>query len=211
MQAELAALRGDNERLKARLDESQQQLQSNEQMIRWLNQQVTEAQLGATAALPGSSRYTFRPSSTLATPAAGLLPAACGASSAYPSRWGGPRVPLRAGAGPTSQQTGPAAELPLLHPLQVHDAGAGQWRQRAQDLGIPHLQLHAADRQDQRGAGGVGGGGRGAGGAAPVARQAGAQLQHHHVVHVGSRSGAVNGWVWTGGRMGTGGWRRAAW
>jgi spindle assembly abnormal protein 6 len=89
LQAELAALRGDNERLKARLEESQQQLQSNEQMIRWLNQQVTEAQLGATTALPSSSRYTFRPSSTLATPAAGLLPAAGGASSVYPSRWAG--------------------------------------------------------------------------------------------------------------------------
>jgi hypothetical protein len=83
-QAELAGIRTDNERLRARLDESKEQLTSNEQMIRWLNQQVTEAQLSMTTAVPGSSRYTFRPSSTIATPAAGLLGAAPG--SAYPTR-----------------------------------------------------------------------------------------------------------------------------
>jgi spindle assembly abnormal protein 6 len=33
-------LKGENAELKAKLDESRQQLQSNEQMIRWLNQQV---------------------------------------------------------------------------------------------------------------------------------------------------------------------------
>ncbi|KAJ9523994.1 hypothetical protein QJQ45_022358, partial [Haematococcus lacustris] len=78
LRSELAGLRSENSELKAKLEDSKSQLQSNEQMIRWLNQQVTEAQLGPTApggpggaaALP-SSRYTFRstaamPSHTLA-------------------------------------------------------------------------------------------------------------------------------------------------
>lgn len=83
-QADLAGVKSDNERLRARLDESKEQLTSNEQMIRWLNQQVTEAQLSMTTAVPGSSRYTFRPASTIATPAAGLLGAA--PASTYPTR-----------------------------------------------------------------------------------------------------------------------------
>jgi spindle assembly abnormal protein 6 len=34
-------LKADNGELRAKLEESKQQLQSNEQMIRWLNQQVS--------------------------------------------------------------------------------------------------------------------------------------------------------------------------
>lgn len=37
---EVATLKADNGELRAKLEESRQQLQSNEQMIRWLNQQV---------------------------------------------------------------------------------------------------------------------------------------------------------------------------
>ncbi|KAL6758042.1 centriole protein [Haematococcus lacustris] len=78
LRSELAGLRSENSELKAKLEDSKSQLQSNEQMIRWLNQQVTEAQLGPTApggpggaAALSSSRYTFRstaamPSHTLA-------------------------------------------------------------------------------------------------------------------------------------------------
>eukprot|EP00879_Flechtneria_rotunda_P013410 GHRR01014000.1.p1 GENE.GHRR01014000.1~~GHRR01014000.1.p1 ORF type:complete len:260 (+),score=126.41 GHRR01014000.1:1483-2262(+) len=57
---ELTAVKADNGELRAKLDESRQQLQSNEQMIRWLNQQVTDAQLQVSA-VPGS-RFKFRPS-----------------------------------------------------------------------------------------------------------------------------------------------------
>ncbi|GIL47125.1 hypothetical protein Vafri_4030 [Volvox africanus] len=80
---ELGGLQAENESLRGKLEDSKQQLLSNEQMIRWLNQQVTEATLhGSGSGVPGS-RYTFRPSSTLAssvsapsaaaTPAVGLL------------------------------------------------------------------------------------------------------------------------------------------
>lgn len=37
---EVSTLKADNGELRAKLEESKQQLQSNEQMIRWLNQQV---------------------------------------------------------------------------------------------------------------------------------------------------------------------------
>jgi hypothetical protein len=37
---EVSGLKADNGELRAKLEESKQQLQSNEQMIRWLNQQV---------------------------------------------------------------------------------------------------------------------------------------------------------------------------
>lgn len=47
-----------------KLEESQALLQSNQQMIQWLNGQVNEAQLGK---LGLSNRYTFKPS---AVPAA---------------------------------------------------------------------------------------------------------------------------------------------
>ena len=42
---EAAALASDNAELRAKLGEARSQLESNEQMIRWLNQQVTDAQL----------------------------------------------------------------------------------------------------------------------------------------------------------------------
>jgi spindle assembly abnormal protein 6 len=37
---DVSTLKADNGELRAKLEESKQQLQSNEQMIRWLNQQV---------------------------------------------------------------------------------------------------------------------------------------------------------------------------
>lgn len=37
---QVSGLRGDNGELRSKLEDSKQQLQSNEQMIRWLNQQV---------------------------------------------------------------------------------------------------------------------------------------------------------------------------
>jgi spindle assembly abnormal protein 6 len=37
----VSTLKADNGELRAKLEESKQQLQSNEQMIRWLNQQVS--------------------------------------------------------------------------------------------------------------------------------------------------------------------------
>lgn len=46
-----------------KLEETQALLQSNQQMIQWLNTQVTEAQLGKFS--PAATRYSFRP--TLAT------------------------------------------------------------------------------------------------------------------------------------------------
>jgi spindle assembly abnormal protein 6 len=47
------------EDLKRRLEDSRKQLEGNEQMIRWLNSQINEAQLHYGAAL--GARYAFRP------------------------------------------------------------------------------------------------------------------------------------------------------
>ncbi|KAG2499100.1 hypothetical protein HYH03_003283 [Edaphochlamys debaryana] len=84
LRGELGGLHAENESLRGKLEDSKQQLQSNEQMIRWLNQQVTEAQLHSSGAVVPGSRYNFRPSAALtggaggapsvaATPAVGLL------------------------------------------------------------------------------------------------------------------------------------------
>lgn len=78
--AEVGSLQADNAELRAKLEESRQQLQSNEQMIRWLNQQVTDAQLQV-GAVPGS-RYKFKPSALAGTAAAAGLSAAASASAA---------------------------------------------------------------------------------------------------------------------------------
>ncbi|KAF6264226.1 hypothetical protein COO60DRAFT_1267074 [Scenedesmus sp. NREL 46B-D3] len=78
--AEAGSLQAGNAELRAKLEESRQQLQSNEQMIRWLNQQVTDAQLQVSA-VPGS-RYKFKPSSLAGTAAAAGFSAAAGASAA---------------------------------------------------------------------------------------------------------------------------------
>ncbi|KAK9862410.1 hypothetical protein WJX84_002226 [Apatococcus fuscideae] len=58
----------DKENLRSKLEESKQQLQGNEQMIRWLNNQVNEAQLqwsgpgmGPTPALPAPAGCTRQP------------------------------------------------------------------------------------------------------------------------------------------------------
>lgn len=57
----VAEARAEDQRRK--LEEAQSLLESNQQMIQWLNAQVTEAQLGRYA--PSSSRYSFRSSVTL--------------------------------------------------------------------------------------------------------------------------------------------------
>jgi len=70
--AEVLDLRSEIADLRSKLEDSKGQLQSNEQMIRWLNQQVTEAQLSSTSVVPGS-RYQYRPAlpgPTVGAPAA---------------------------------------------------------------------------------------------------------------------------------------------
>eukprot|EP00198_Chlamydomonas_reinhardtii_P007749 XP_001697086.1 predicted protein [Chlamydomonas reinhardtii] len=80
LRKDVASLHSENDSLRSKLEDSKQQLQSNEQMIRWLNQQVTEAQLHASGATVAGSRMP--PPSVAATPAVGLL-AAPGPSTAY--------------------------------------------------------------------------------------------------------------------------------
>ncbi|GAX76067.1 hypothetical protein CEUSTIGMA_g3510.t1 [Chlamydomonas eustigma] len=59
-----SGLMSENTELRAKLEESKAQLQSNEQMIRWLNQQVNEAQLQNSGSNIPGSRYNFtRPTS----------------------------------------------------------------------------------------------------------------------------------------------------
>ncbi|GFR43676.1 hypothetical protein Agub_g4784 [Astrephomene gubernaculifera] len=89
LRSELGGMQGENEVLRGKLEDSKQQLESNQQLIRWLNQQANEANLNASGAVVPGSRYTFRPTSTLAaapsvaaTPAVGLL-AGPGHSSTY--------------------------------------------------------------------------------------------------------------------------------
>ncbi|KAL3143105.1 hypothetical protein ABBQ38_003378 [Trebouxia sp. C0009 RCD-2024] len=67
LQEDNKALKDEITSLKSKLEECKGQLQSNEQMIRWLNNQVNEAQLqfGGTAA---GSRYSFKPAALRAAP-----------------------------------------------------------------------------------------------------------------------------------------------
>jgi spindle assembly abnormal protein 6 len=60
LRADRGLVAAENAELRSKVEESRQQLQSNEQMIRWLNQQVTDAQLQLTGAIPGS-RYRAPP------------------------------------------------------------------------------------------------------------------------------------------------------
>ncbi|KAK9808849.1 hypothetical protein WJX72_005003 [[Myrmecia] bisecta] len=79
-------LKAEHANLKTKLEDSKQQLQGNEQMIRWLNNQVNEAQLQYGTAVSGS-RYSFRPSS--------LAPATASAGTA-------PHLPYRSSVSPVS-------------------------------------------------------------------------------------------------------------
>ncbi|KAL3138442.1 hypothetical protein ABBQ32_006233 [Trebouxia sp. C0010 RCD-2024] len=87
LQEDNNALKDEINSLKSKLEECKGQLQSNEQMIRWLNNQVNEAQLqfGGTAA---GSRYSFKPAALRAAPtiSGGSLgvPAGLGRSSVSP-------------------------------------------------------------------------------------------------------------------------------
>ncbi|KAI5082935.1 hypothetical protein GOP47_0002678 [Adiantum capillus-veneris] len=56
------ALKKKVEELKSKLQESQELQQSNQQMIQWLNQQLTDAQLGRLGPNSVSSRFALRPS-----------------------------------------------------------------------------------------------------------------------------------------------------
>ncbi|KAJ7555210.1 hypothetical protein O6H91_05G026800 [Diphasiastrum complanatum] len=67
MRQEIAVLKTQNESLKnkvdetkGKLDEAQDLIKSNQQMIQWLNQQLTEAQLGRFGTAGFSSRYGFK-------------------------------------------------------------------------------------------------------------------------------------------------------
>ncbi|MCO5594740.1 hypothetical protein L7F22_048773 [Adiantum nelumboides] len=69
LKQEVTAVKDDNdalkkkvEELKSKLQESQELQQSNQQMIQWLNQQLTDAQLGKLGPSGVSSRFTLRPS-----------------------------------------------------------------------------------------------------------------------------------------------------
>lgn len=107
----MVTLKADAGELRAKLEESRQQLQSNEQMIRWLNQQVTDAQLQVSA-VPGS-RFKFRPSQ-LAGAAAGTPSLSAGSYGAAAGRIGSPGAALAyggygAGAGAGGASSGSKA------------------------------------------------------------------------------------------------------
>ncbi|PNH08928.1 Spindle assembly abnormal protein 6 [Tetrabaena socialis] len=114
LRLELGGLRGDNEALRGKVEDSKQQLLSNEQMIRWLNQQVTDAQLHSSGAVVPGSRYSFRPTST--------LPSGMGAPSVAAT----PAVGLLAGPGPSTayKPHGPTTSTASRY-LHSHSAGAG--------------------------------------------------------------------------------------
>ncbi|KAG6552985.1 hypothetical protein Mapa_005322 [Marchantia paleacea] len=72
LQQEVNRLKLENESLKkksddlqGKLEEAQELVKSNEQMIQWLNQQLTEAQLGKIGTGGASSRYMYRPANGL--------------------------------------------------------------------------------------------------------------------------------------------------
>lgn len=56
--------------LKAKLDEAQETLKSDQQMIQWLNTQVTEAQLGKLNSGPAATRFSFKPITSFTAPSA---------------------------------------------------------------------------------------------------------------------------------------------
>ncbi|GBF91102.1 hypothetical protein Rsub_04771 [Raphidocelis subcapitata] len=142
---EASGLSADNSALRSKLDDSRHQLQSNEQMIRWLNQQVTDAQLhggGGGGAGGGYGRYQFRPAGPVASAplggggggALGLLPSAGGGyrASSSPSP-GSVTAGARLGASsatkhvPTSQPRHPggAAGSQGLSPGAAGGGGGG--------------------------------------------------------------------------------------
>ncbi|KAL2635150.1 hypothetical protein R1flu_006629 [Riccia fluitans] len=69
LQQDVTRLKQENETLKkksedlqVKLDEAQEVIKSNQQMIQWLNQQLTEAQLGKLGPAGASSRFMYRAS-----------------------------------------------------------------------------------------------------------------------------------------------------
>ncbi|PSC69139.1 spindle assembly abnormal 6-like protein [Micractinium conductrix] len=58
--ADADSLRREVGELRGKLDESKEQMASNDQMIRWLNNQITETQIHYSSAAP-VSRYSYRP------------------------------------------------------------------------------------------------------------------------------------------------------
>lgn len=101
-----------------KLDESQALLESNQQMIQWLNAQVTEAQLGRYSV--GSTRYSFR--STVQLPGQG-------GSGGRDGRTGSPSDTMgaAAGAGSLALKYAQAAAMPrsMAMPGAEGDEGAG--------------------------------------------------------------------------------------
>ncbi|GLC45099.1 hypothetical protein PLESTB_001468100 [Pleodorina starrii] len=143
---ELSGLQGENEALRGKLEDSRQQLQDNHNMIRWLNEQVTQAQLHGSGGVVPGSRYTFRPASTLAsglpapsvaaTPAVGLLAGPATHASAYKtggatgSRYaagigGGGAAGTGTGSVPSTVGVGPYGSAATASSGQAGPAGGG--------------------------------------------------------------------------------------
>ncbi|GAQ88756.1 ER-Golgi vesicle-tethering protein/Myosin class II heavy chain [Klebsormidium nitens] len=70
LKAENETLRSKAADLKAKLDEAQETLKSDQQMIQWLNTQVTEAQLGKLNSGPAATRFSFKPITSFTAPSA---------------------------------------------------------------------------------------------------------------------------------------------
>lgn len=91
-----ATLKEEVEALKGKLEESRKQLQSNEQMIRWLNNQITDTHLhfgpaASSLGVGGAARYTWAPgaSGTSSSATLPLTAAAAGLGAAVPGLSGG--------------------------------------------------------------------------------------------------------------------------
>jgi spindle assembly abnormal protein 6 len=139
----VVALKADNGELRAKLEESRQQLQSNEQMIRWLNQQVTDAQLQV-GAVPGS-RFKFRPSQLTGT-AAGGGTAAAATPSLSAGGYGGPRAASPGGLGAYSSGSKLTASVGTKyapHASMSFGAYSPQTVTPKQDYGLPPAAVAA--------------------------------------------------------------------
>eukprot|EP00899_Mesostigma_viride_P012145 jgi/Mesvir1/20931/Mv08002-RA.1 len=107
--------------LKGKLEEAQKLLQTNQQMIQWLNSQVNDAQLGRLGTvLGGPSRYTFKPSLSDVSPSpftlptsgsscSGLHPASAPGTAGLPGAAVGEKAGGSATVGSSIPMTGTAA------------------------------------------------------------------------------------------------------
>ncbi|KAL4433886.1 hypothetical protein ABPG75_000327 [Micractinium tetrahymenae] len=185
--ADAESLRKEVADMRAKLEESRAQVASNEQMIRWLNNQITETQLHySSAAVAGSgvlaSRYSYRPPVTVphapssgsggAAAPQGLVPSAAAAAAGGRPMMSTYRTPATAGlgssgSGQASSAAGSTAVLGSTGASATAAPARGPFRSS-------FYATHFGDRAAAPG-GGTGGSSAGAGAAAAPAGLAAAR------------------------------------